>query len=93
MGNAGMLNSIDDFVLRMMEEDKEDPRVEEMAVNGIVMIKCGNCGHVNDSELFTIAHINGSLPNDIYQCPSCGTAIRRVCKNGKISHKQIPAIW
>ena len=92
-GTTGMLKSIDDFVLRMIEEDKEDPRVEEMAGSGIFMIKCGKCGHVNDIELFTIAPMSGSLPNDTYQCPACGTAIRRVCKNGTISHIQIPEIW
>lgn len=37
-------------------------------------ISCGNCGHVDDFDAFTIRQVSGSLPPGQYQCPACNFA-------------------
>lgn len=90
------MKAIDDFVKRMRKQDQASaltPKTRSLATSGTVMIKCGNCGHVDDIELFTTAPMAGGFPNDIYQCPVCSTAIKRICANGKLQTKKIPTIW
>ena len=75
-----------------VSEKQRLKQIMEKAWYGIVMLTCGSCGHVDEVQKFSESVINGPLPHDIYQCPACGTAIKRIIKGGRITHKVIPSI-
>lgn len=39
---------------------------------------CRTCGHVDTFEAFTETPIAGPTPRDVFQCPACREAVRRV---------------
>ncbi len=39
-------------------------------------ITCGNCGHSEDYNAFTVSSLGIQLPPHNFQCPACGCAWR-----------------
>ena len=68
-----------------------DLKVMEICNTGAIALKCGFCGHYDDVFNFSKTEINGNLPDDIFQCPKCQTAIKRYYENG-VKHKKIVTI-
>ena len=65
-----------DKLANSVKSDIEEKR-NNLCISGYIAMRCGFCGFYDKMINFCKTEINGNLPNDIYQCPKCQTAIKR----------------
>jgi hypothetical protein len=75
-----------DNLHEMLElERKRNPEIRRavFASENLCAVTCGFCGHADTLEAFITTPLAGPTRRDVFQCPKCRGAVRRVLKRDK----------